>query len=94
MQVILEQDLKGKGKKGDLVNVNDGYARNFLIPRGIAIEATKANLNVMETQNEAKNYKKAKELEKAKSLAEKLTSISVSIKAKAGDTGKLFCSIT
>ena len=94
MKVILEQDLKGKGKKGDLVNVNDGYARNYLIPKGIAVEATKSNIAVMESQKEAKNYKKAKELESAKKLAEKLEKITVTIKAKAGDTGKLFGSIT
>ncbi|WHH57555.1 50S ribosomal protein L9 [Petroclostridium sp. X23] len=94
MKVILQADVKGQGKKGDLVNVSDGYARNFLFPKGLAIEANKANMNVLESQKAAQAFKKEKELEAAKKLAEKLSKVTVTIKAKAGEHGKLFGSIT
>ena len=94
MKVILNEDLKGKGKKGDIINVNDGYARNYLIPKGIAVEATKANMNVANMQKKAKAHKEAKELEEAKALAQQLSKVTVTIKAKAGENGKLFGSIT
>ncbi|MBZ4646736.1 MAG: large subunit ribosomal protein [Petroclostridium sp.] len=94
MQVILQADVKGHGKKGDLVNVSDGYARNYLLPKGLAIEATKSNLNVMQGQKAAQAYKKEKELAEAKELAQKLSKVTVTIKAKAGENGKLFGSIT
>jgi large subunit ribosomal protein L9 len=94
MKVILKQDVKGLGKKDDLVNVSDGYARNFLFPRGLAVEANQSNLNMMKTRKEAEKVKKDRELAQAKKLAEKLRSIEIVIKAKTGDTGKLFGSIT
>ena len=65
MKVILNQDVKGQGKKGDLINVSDGYARNFLLPKNLAKEATKENLNVMQGQKESQEYRKQKELEEA-----------------------------
>ncbi|MBQ8636967.1 MAG: 50S ribosomal protein L9 [Clostridia bacterium] len=94
MKVILTQDIKGQGKKGELVNVSDGYARNFLLPKGLAKEATSENLNVMHGQQEAEAYRKQMALDDAKALAEKLKTVSVAIKAKAGDNGKLFGSVT
>jgi len=94
MKVILKQDVKGLGKKEDMVDVSDGYARNFLLPRGLAVEATQTNLNIMKTKKEAEKTKKDREIAAAKVLAEKLKQTTVIIKAKAGDNGKLFGSIT
>lgn len=94
MKVILKQDVKGLGKKDDLVNVNDGYARNFLLPRNLALEATKSNINVMNTKKEAEKTKKERELAQAKVLAKKLGELTIIIKTKAGENGKLFGSIT
>ena len=94
MKVILNQDVKGQGKKGDLINVSDGYARNFLLPKNLAKEATKENLNVMQGQKESQEYRKQKELEEAQELQKKIAELTVNIKAKAGDNGKLFGSVT
>lgn len=94
MKVILTQDIKGRGKKGQLVEVSDGYARNFLMPRGLAQEATKENLNVMHGKQEAEAYKKQMALDDAKELAKKLGELTVEIKAKSGENGKLFGSVT
>ena len=94
MKVILKEDVKGLGSKESLVNVSDGYARNYLIPRGLAVEATSVNMNVMKTKKEAEKSKKDRELAQAKELAEKLKNGEVVIKAKAGENGKLFGSIT
>jgi large subunit ribosomal protein L9 len=94
MKVILLKDVKSLGKKGDVVNAKDGYARNFLIPKGIAIEATEGNVKVIEEQKTAKKLKEKEELEKAKKLAEKISNLTVKIKSKAGENGKLFGSIT
>ena len=94
MKVILNQDIKGQGKKGQLVDVSDGYARNFLFPRNLAKPATKDNINVMKGQEESLEYHRQKELEEAKITAEKIDSLKVCVKAKAGDNGKLFGSVT
>lgn len=94
MQVILNQDVKGQGKKGQLVNVSDGYARNYLLPRGLAKEATKSNMNVLKGKAESLEYRIKTEIEEAKSIAERMKEIKVSIKAKAGANGKLFGSVT
>ena len=94
MKVILKQDVKGLGKKEDLVNVSDGYARNFLFPRGLAAEASASNINIMNTRKEAEKSKKDRELAKAKELADKLKEIAVTIRTKSGENGKLFGSIT
>lgn len=94
MQVILTQDVKGQGKKGQMIKVSDGYARNYLLPRGLAELATKSNINVMKGKQESLEYKKAKELEEANAIADKMKDIKVMLKAKAGDNGKLFGSIT
>ena len=94
MKVILQQDVKGKGKKGELVNVSDGYARNYLLPRGLAVEANSNNLNVMRSQNEAKARKIAEEKAAARALADSLEGKTVEIAIKAGENGKLFGSVT
>ena len=94
MKVILKQDVKGLGKKEDMVNVSDGYARNFLFPRNVAVEASSTNINVMNTKKEAEKSKKDRELAHAKELAAKVKDIVVVIKTKAGENGKLFGSIT
>lgn len=94
MKVILKQDVKGLGKTEDLVNVSDGYARNFLFPRGLAAEASASNINIMNTKKEAEKSKKDRELAKARELADKLKKIAVVIKTKSGENGKLFGSIT
>lgn len=94
MQVILNQDVKGKGKKGQMVNVSDGYARNYLLPRGLAKEATKSNINVLKGKAESLEYKIKTETEEAKAIAEKMKDIKVSVKAKAGAGGRLFGSVT
>jgi large subunit ribosomal protein L9 len=94
MKLILKADVKGLGKKESMVEVSDGYARNFLLPKGLAVEASSGNINVMNTKKEAEKNKKAKELKQAQDLAEKLKSITVLFKTKAGESGKLFGSIT
>lgn len=94
MQVILTQDVKGQGKKGQMVKVSDGYARNYLFPKGLATEATKSNINVLKGKKESLEYKIKCETEEAESIAEKMKEIEVVIKAKAGDNGKLFGSVT
>jgi len=94
MKVILKQDVKGLGKKDDLVNVSDGYARNFLFPRGLAVEANESNLNIVKTRKEAEKSKKDRELAQARKLAEELRNVEVVIRAKTGENGKLFGSIT
>ncbi|SNS53628.1 LSU ribosomal protein L9P [Anaerovirgula multivorans] len=94
MKVILLQDVKGQGKKGEIVNVSDGYARNFLFPKNLATEATTGNMKTLEQQNKAKKLKKEQELDKAKKLAAEIEKLTVEIKAKAGEGGRLFGSVT
>ena len=94
MKVILKQDVKGLGKKDDIVEVNDGYARNFLIPKNLAVEASSTNVNTVKLKKQAEENKKQKELENAKKLAQRLSDITIVMKAKIGENGKLFGSIT
>ena len=94
MKVIFIQDVKGQGKKGEEKNIADGYARNFLLPRGLAVEANKANLNNLKGQQESQAYKKEQEIKAAEEIKSKLEGITVKLSAKAGDNGKLFGSIT
>ncbi|MEZ0118148.1 UNVERIFIED_ORG: large subunit ribosomal protein L9 [Heyndrickxia coagulans] len=94
MKVIFLKDVKGKGKKGDIKNVADGYAHNYLFKNGVAIEATPANLKSMEAQKRKEEKLAQEELEEAKKLKEKLENITVEIKAKSGQDGRLFGSIT
>lgn len=94
MKVILTQDVKSQGKKGDLINVSDGYANNFLLPKGLAKPATKQALNELEGKKDAEQYHRNMEEKKASSIAERLKDIKISLKAKAGKEGKLFGSVT
>ena len=94
MKVILLADVKGHGKKGELCNVSDGYARNFLFPKKLAIEADNAALNELKNREEAAVHHKQEEINAAKELAAKLEGKTVTIKAKAGNNGKLFGSVT
>ena len=94
MKVVLTQDVKGKGYIGDIVNVNDGYARNFLIPKGMAKEATKQNLNIAKQQAKANEKRKLLERNTAEEAAEKLSGLKVVVKEKCGENGRLFGSVT
>lgn len=94
MKVILNEDIKGKGKKGEMVNVSDGYARNYLLPNNLAVVANSANVNTMNTKNAAKEHHKEMALLEAKELAAKIEGKTVTLKAKMGANGKLFGSIT
>lgn len=94
MKVILLQDVKSQGKKGDLINVSDGYARNFLFPKGLAKEANKQTLNELEGKRGAEAYHRNVEEEKARNIAERMKEMVVQLSAKAGAGGKLFGSIT
>ena len=94
MQVVLLADVKGSGKKGELVNVSDGYARNFLFPKKLAKEANAQALNELKNAEESKAFKIKQETEAAQASADKINGKSVSILAKAGQGGKLFGSVT
>jgi len=94
LKVILLEDVKKLGKKGDLVDVSDGYARNFLFPRNLAKEATEGSLKQLKQEKDALAKKKQKELEQAKELAKVLSNTTVTLKVKAGEQGKLFGSVT
>ncbi|MBP7073398.1 MAG: 50S ribosomal protein L9 [Clostridia bacterium] len=94
MKVVLLQDVKDLGKKEQLVNVSDGYARNYLFPRKLAAEATSGKLKELEEKKNAEMIKKDKEKQAAKELADKLGKMEVNFKVKAGENGKLFGSIT
>ena len=94
MIVILTQDVKGKGKAGDVVKVNDGYARNMLLPKGLAKEATQGNVRSLEKQKALAEEKRQEQKAAAQKQAEKLEKITVTIQSKGGENGKLFGSIT
>ena len=94
MIVILTKDVKGTGKAGDVVKVNDGYARNMLIPRGLAKEATDGNVRSLEKQKKIMAEKQAADKQAAQELAEKIGQLTVQIVSKGGDSGRLFGSIT
>ncbi len=94
MKVILLQDVKGKGKKGELCNVSDGYARNFLFPKNLAVEADSAAMSELKSREAAKEHHIKEEIAAAKATAEKLNGKSVTIKAKSSNGGKLFGSVT
>jgi large subunit ribosomal protein L9 len=92
--VILTADLKGKGKKGDMISVADGYARNYLIPRGLAAEATEGKLRDLREIKQAEAKRKEREKGEAQELAERLSTAGIVLKARAGEKGRLFGSIT
>jgi large subunit ribosomal protein L9 len=94
MKVIFNADVKGQGKKGELKEVSDGYARNYLLPRKIATEATTDNINTLKLKEKARQAQMAAERAQAEEYAKKLGEITVTVKAKAGAGGKLFGAIT
>ena len=94
MKIILKQDVKGKGKKGQLIEAAEGYARNFLIPKGLAVEATADAVNTMKLQAKAKAKADAEAKAEAEAIAEQLKSCQVKIAAKGGAEGKLFGAVT
>ena len=94
MKVILLQDVKGKGKKGQMIEVSDGYARNFMLPRKVAIEATADAVNTMRMNDKAAAEKAARERAEALEVSKKLRAMTVVVKAKGGGAGRLFGSIT
>lgn len=94
MKVILQQDVKGQGKKGQLIEASDGYARNFLLPRKLAILATPENVNTMKMQDKARKAQEAAEKAEAEAVAAKLREITVKVTAKAGSGGRLFGAVT
>ncbi len=94
MKVIFNVDVKGKAKKGELKEVSDGYARNYLLPRKLASEATADNINALKLKEKAKAAQMAREKAEAEANAAKLNEITVTIRAKAGGAGKLFGAVT
>ena len=94
MKVILTQDVKSQGKKGQLVDVSDGYARNFLLPKKLAVIATAENLNTMKQQEKARKAQEAAEKAEAEATAKKLKDMTVKIATKAGEGGRLFGAVT
>ena len=94
MKVILSTDVKGHGKKGQMVEVSDGFGRNYLLPRGLAIEASAGNINEMRQRDKANASKQEREKNKARAAAEKLKSCIVKISARAGTGGRLFGAVT
>ena len=94
MKVILLKDVKGSGKAGDIVKVSDGYARNMLIPKGLAKEATQGNIKTLEKQKEKMAEKFAADKKAAEELAEKMETLTVDIVTKGGEGGRLFGSVT
>ncbi len=90
MKVILKADIKGVGKKDQVINASDGYARNFLFPKNLAVEANNDNMVKLKAKQDANAYKKSQEKEEAKKTAEKLSKIQLKIPVKAGENGKVF----
>ena len=94
MKVILQQDVKGQGKKGQMVEVSEGYARNFLLPKKLAIAATADAINTMNLKEKARKAEEARLKAEAQATAEKLKDLQVKLTAKAGNGGKLFGAVT
>ena len=94
MKVILLDNIKGVGKKDEIINASDGYARNYLLPRKLAVEANAENMAKLNNKKEAANYKKDLEKQNAEELAKKLKEIMLKIKVKAGENGKIFGGVT
>lgn len=90
MKVILNQDIKGVGKKDEVINASDGYARNFLFPKKMAVEANEENMSKLKAKKEAKQFKKDTQKDEAKKVAEKIEKIKLKIQVKAGENGKIF----
>ena len=90
MKVILMQDIKGVGKKDEVINANDGYARNFLFPRKLAVEANTENMSKLKGRQDSVNFKKEQEKENAEKIKKQLSEMLLTIKVKAGENGKIF----
>ena len=90
MKVILKADIKGVGKKNEVINASDGYARNFLFPKNLAVEANTENMSKLKAKQDSVKYQKDKEKEEAINIKEKLSKILVKIKVKTGENGKIF----
>ena len=94
MKVILLADIKGVGKKDQVINASDGYARNFLFPKKLALEANNENMAKLKAKNESKAYKKEMDIKEAKSVKEKIEKITMKMVVKAGENGKIFGGVT
>lgn len=94
MKIILKKDVKSIGKKGEVINVSDGYARNYLFPRKLAEEANASNMHILNQKNENERRKKLAEIEEAQKLAENLKNKKIKIIAKSGESGRLFGAVT
>ncbi|MGY4688234.1 50S ribosomal protein L9 [Salibacterium sp. K-3] len=94
MKVIFNQDVKGKGKKGEMKDVSEGYARNYLLPNNLAVEATKGNVKNLKARQESDAKKAQQELEDAKKFKEQLENTKVTVTAKAGEAGRLFGAVS
>lgn len=94
MQVILKQDVRDLGQKGALVNVADGFARNFLIPRGLAVPATDGNLKQRQQRISVQSDRKERLLDSAQAIAERIDGLSITVRARTGEGGRLFGSVT
>ena len=90
MKVILKADIKGVGKKDQIINASDGYARNFLFPKNLAVEANNENMSKLKAKQDSNAYKKSQEKEEAQKIAQKLSKIQLKIPVKAGENGKIF----
>ena len=94
MKVILKQDIKGVGKKDQIVNAADGYARNYLFPKNLAVPADTGNMNNLKAKQESANFRKGEDLKASLSLAEQMKDMTLTFKVKAGENGRLFGAIT
>ena len=94
MKVILNADVKGQGKKGEMIEVSEGYARNYLLPRNLAVKATADNMNALKLKDQAKKAQIEREKEQARAYAKQLGAAVVKVRAKGGENGKLFGSVT
>lgn len=94
MKVILLEDIKGVGKKDEVINSSDGYARNYLFPKKLAVEANRENMAKLQAKQESRQFRKDQEKEEAMKIASKLKEITVTIKVKAGENGKIFGGVT
>lgn len=94
MKVILKADIKGVGKKDQVINASDGYARNYLFPKKLAVEANNENMSKLKSKNDANQYRKDQEKEKAVKQAERIKNIMLTIKVRAGENGKIFGAVS
>ena len=94
MKVILLDNIKGVGKKDDIINANDGYARNYLFPRKLAVEANKANLTKLQSKKDSNEFRRGEERKKAEQIKQPIEKITLNIAVKAGENGKIFGGVT